>query len=459
MRAQLLNSILFGAWMIEESFAHSSLPMVQRMLMGLPDEILTEEQRQEAIARTLPFHVTSATIQHAATRKEDIQQGSVMVLPMKNAITKNDVFCGPRGTETMSAWVRAAEADTRVLGGVIDMDTPGGESMAMFQMVATLQSAQKPWVAITRFGKATSAGQGIAAACDEVHSTDPNDLFGSIGTMMTFLNMFEAMSAELKTKVQPLYATKSSAKNGAYMAAIKGDFGPLRAQLLDPMNERFIGMMNEMRSITDDGKVFAGQTYYAEEALSIGLIDKTGSSLEEAVARVEELASKRTVVAPKAAAAVVPAATTKPTVTNPSSHMFGFKKETKAIEALMTAKEGERTDEMLTAAQNELDAKGAGFMLVPQTDKIKSVAQLNAHLEALEARATKAEGELTKAQARVAELEIAPKSEKTATEPAAKKDPATPVNDDVDLDDLQHNKDSDAALSWKKPVAKKDEKK
>ena len=139
--------------------------------------------------------------------------------------------------------------------------------------------------------------------------------------------------------------------------------------------------------------------------------------------------------------------------------MFGFNKtvKTQSLQALMSAKEGERTDEMLSAAQTELDEMGSGFMLVPQTKDIKSVSDLNAHVKALETRATKAEGELTKAQARVTELEAMPKSDKTGTEPAAKKDPAAPVNDDVNLDDLQHNKDSDATLAWKKG-AKKEEK-
>lgn len=442
--------------MIEESFAQSMLPFVQELLTTGGQQ-QTDAQVQAAVAKTLPYYASNATLQHIATRKEDIQTGSVMILPIKNAITKNDVNCGPRGTETMAAWVRSSEADERVLGGVIDFDTPGGESQAMFQLMGALQNTQKPWIAITRYGKATSAGQGIASACDEIFSEDANDVFGSVGTMMTFLNMYESMSATLKTKVQPLYATKSTEKNGAYMAALAGNFKPLQEELLDPMNERFINTIKSLRNITDDGKVFAGKTYYAEEAKSIGLIDRTGATLEEAVARVEELSKKKRM----GGTVSLHVATPKSNTTTPkamSKGFFGLTSTTgiKSVLELLEAKE--KTPELLTAAQAELDALNTGLFIVPKNDAVGNVDALNKHIEALSTRATAAETKATELESKLAvatkeveKLGGKPKSDDAVVEPAAKKDPAAPGKDTFNEDELPWNKEADERLGT--PVA------
>lgn len=441
--------------MVEEAFARSSLPVVERLFLG--EQVVSEHDVQNAVADCLPLYATSATLQHAGTSKESIQEGSIMLLPMKNAITKNDVMCGPRGTETMSRWVQAAEADRRVIGGVIDMDSPGGESHAMFQMVAALQNTQKPWVAITRYGSATSAMQGIAAACNEIHSEDDNDKFGSIGTMMTFLDMYKAMSEKLKTKVEPIYASKSTEKNGAYMAALKGDYAPLRAQLLDPLNERFIAMMQSLRNITDDKKVFAGRTYYAEEAKSVGLIDVTGSSLEQAVARVEELHKKK-----NGGATISLHIGNNPsnTTNNTNMDLFKFKSKTpsvKALESLVNAN-GDLTAEMATAAQAELDAMNAGVILVPKTKDIPNVEALNKHVAALTGRATAAEARVKELETENTALKAKPKGEEPVKEPSASADPKVANPGDVNLDELQHNKDADALLGDPSEIKKQTEK-
>lgn len=67
-----------------------------------------------------------------------------------------------------------------------------------------------------------------------------------------------------------------------------------------------------------------------------------------------------------------------------------FKSKFAKLEALVATESDKRTPDQLAAAQQELDTAGAGLMLVPKTDTIKSGADLDAHVANLNKEATDA---------------------------------------------------------------------
>ena len=75
-----------------------------------------------------------------------------------------------------------------------------------------------------------------------------------------------------------------------------------------------------------------------------------------------------------------------------------FRSKFAKLEALAAAKPEERTAEMLEAAQAELDTHTAGVILVPKTDTIKTGADLQKHIDGLEAKAKESDGAKTKAE-------------------------------------------------------------
>ncbi len=60
------------------------------------------------------------------------------------------------------------------------------------------------------------------------------------------------------------------------------------------------------------------------------------------------------------------------------------------LEAFASTKADDRTPEMLQAAQAELSAAGAGLILVPQSETIKTGKDLENHIEQLQTAATTA---------------------------------------------------------------------
>lgn len=80
-----------------------------------------------------------------------------------------------------------------------------------------------------------------------------------------------------------------------------------------------------------------------------------------------------------------------------------FSSRYKALEALADTAAKDRTPEQLAAAQRELEA--SGLIVVPATDKIKSMAHLDEHTTALETRAKDAEGKVSAAEKRATDAE------------------------------------------------------
>lgn len=81
-----------------------------------------------------------------------------------------------------------------------------------------------------------------------------------------------------------------------------------------------------------------------------------------------------------------------------------FKSKFAKLEAFAAAKPEERTPDMLAAAQQEQDQQNTGVILVPKSEEIGTAADLQAHIEALETRATQAEAATAKVTKEMEEL-------------------------------------------------------
>lgn len=75
-----------------------------------------------------------------------------------------------------------------------------------------------------------------------------------------------------------------------------------------------------------------------------------------------------------------------------------FRSRFAALEALVSAKDEERTPEMLAAAQAEMDREGSGLILVPKAEGIQSADQLQQHIDDLVKEASEAKTAATTAQ-------------------------------------------------------------
>jgi protease-4 len=80
-------------------------------------------------------------------------------------------------------------------------------------------------------------------------------------------------------KIHTIYPPESSEKNKAFMLALEGKYDKIIAEHLSPLAQKFIAQMKDLRSfsVDDNHNVFKGATFYAKEAVEIGLADEIAS--------------------------------------------------------------------------------------------------------------------------------------------------------------------------------------
>lgn len=430
--SQILHAIIKGIWAIDPEGALAFLPEVKRVLEGKSFP-LTGEELKAYRAEHLPAYmnasgamITCGDDGTVGPEAEPEQEKYVMVMPVRGAILRNDVSCGPYGMETRAKWLRTAQADPRVVGVVLDMDTPGGQGSGMDVFVKQLQRMTKPVVTFVNSGVSASAGYGIAAATREIILSGKTDVVGSIGALMTLADWKTHFEKHLDLPIHEVYASQSTEKNRPFLLALKANsndpndphYKELREKVLDPFTQDFIDHVKASRpGVKDKSGVFAGAIFYGDEAIALGLADGYGT-LETAVERVRAMA--KTDNKNKGAGTGAGASTSTTTTTTMS-----FKSAiTAAVAGFVTlfSKNEDITTESLAAANAELKEKGLeGVVLVSSARLLEmegaeaaataKVTEANTAVQAAEQKVTDLTAQLEEAKATIAKLEETPSTD------------------------------------------------
>lgn len=198
----------------------------------------------------------------------------INVLSIKTPLFKYDQMCGPSGTRSMTRILKEWEANENVVGVILDIDCPGGQVSGLAEFADFLHNYSKPIVAYTD-GLMASAAYYVAAACDHI-VTNPNaDLIGSIGTMLTYVNLDGIIEAEGGV-IKDIYATGSTRKNEEHRAMKEGSDALLIKNILDPARDKFVADVNLYRPGID-ASVFEGAVYAPADALALNLVNELGT--------------------------------------------------------------------------------------------------------------------------------------------------------------------------------------
>lgn len=189
-----------------------------------------------------------------------------------------------RGMRGLSDDLRAAYSNPNIAGILLEINSGGGEALAMEVIASALAARNKPVVAHTYF--AASAAYGAAAATDEIVALSDLARVGSIGAV---ISLNKAALAEYAEQYVDLYGAKATKKNKEFRAALDGDYSALQ-EVVDEATDKFQAKVKALRplrgsesKITDtlSGDVFAG-----DEAKRRGLVDGIGGT-EYALKRLE----------------------------------------------------------------------------------------------------------------------------------------------------------------------------
>ena len=205
------------------------------------------------------------------------------MIPIRGPLLKYDGACQEPGSMTLSSWVQQADAAPNISGILLVFDTPGGQVDGTQTLVDALGKSSKTTVAYVQDGMMCSAGYWIASACDHLLASQSTDVIGSIGVLTSFYDFRESLKT-MGITYHEVYAPQSSDKNIEYREALAGNYGPLERDL-SFLAEQFISSVRRYRGDkinTSIANPFTGKTFFAQQALSIGLIDGI-CSLEHAI--------------------------------------------------------------------------------------------------------------------------------------------------------------------------------
>lgn len=280
----LLSEILRGVWALEPRLALSYGPLVKNLLDG--KDVNDDFKKNEASVMAISEEGESSAFDSAP-------EGSTALIPLKGTMRKYGGLCS-YGTEEIASFLREAADHKNIDSIILDIDSGGGSVDAVAPMVDAIRYAKSKGKPVVAFADlAASAAYWVASECDMIIASNSISAeFGSIGVMVSFADMKPYYEKE-GVKFHTIYAPESTHKNLPFENAVRGDYQLLQEEVLSPLAKQFQKTVKKNRSGKLDEKtegILNGKMFYAEQALSSGLIDKIGN-LDFAVKQAKRLAS------------------------------------------------------------------------------------------------------------------------------------------------------------------------
>lgn len=216
---------------------------------------------------------------------------NVAIVPVLGAMTKKGDLCS-YGMRDYIGMIERANKSDKIAGILLDMETPGGTVDGTNEFGMAVKNSKKPVVAFGD-GMVASAGYWVASQAREIIANKNNPTeFGSIGVLYIHENYQAFIQKEIGS-VEIIRAPQSQDK--------------ARINVIEPMtSDQREGIVSELKDIatefiktvkkgrgerlqTGEENIFTGNMYKAQDALSIGMIDRL-DTLQGAINRVGDLA-------------------------------------------------------------------------------------------------------------------------------------------------------------------------
>lgn len=397
----LLLAVLNGFFLLEGSAIHNYLPIAEQMREGkfrAADWVEGElPEPSRAIQVFVPHAAELGLMGYESLA--DVPAGSVAVHTIEGVMMEADT-CWSLGTQSLGRLIQQADAHESIVAHVARFNTPGGSTSGLETFAGIIAGTQKPFVSYAQ--QMCSAGYWAGSGANGgIVVGGRTAMIGSIGTKVSFRDYSKAMAAAGVVD-HDIAATKSTNKNAAFEQAVKGNYKPIRQQLLDPLNEVFLDTVRQNRAGKLDpqleDELLSGMVYIGEANVHNGLADQMGSfeeAVQLALSMVQSAASSGG-NAPKK-------------VTNSPTHTMFGKNKFSALTALAGLTGAALTTPLVEAANDQLEEAGiTGVALVSEAAYTELTAKAG-RTDTAEAAVAAAQQEATDAKA----------AEKLATEAVA----------------------------------------
>lgn len=197
-------------------------------------------------------------------------QNGIAIIDLDGPITVGGGMSSYGMTELSDNMLSLSD-DNRVKGFIIHTNSGGGSSAAVEIMVDAINKVKKNkpvYGLIKKGGMAASAAYGILSATQKIFAISEMSIVGSCGTMIQFEGV-KANKENIEGEIEiRLYATKSIKKNIGFEEALNnGNYTYLVDDLLNPVNEYFLAMIESNRPILKGTDFSDGHDSFAKDCI------------------------------------------------------------------------------------------------------------------------------------------------------------------------------------------------
>jgi len=286
----LISEIRRGLWSLDITNIHAYTPVIQNLLAG---QAIAFPGVNKASSLMNILDNYGNIVRPAADGSVSIPPNSIAQVSMIGEVIKTGDFCTYGADEIVAALYKAQE-NTNIDATVFKIDGPGGAVSAIDVFRDFAKNKTKPIIGL--LGDALSLHYWTAVSCCDylISDGDVSPRFGSVGVVCSFMDTRKALEEKGYIKVD-VYADESEHKNEAFRLALDGKFELIKSEHLSPLAVKFQESVRAGRpNLKEETGVLTGKTFYADEALRLGMIDDIGN-IKTAIQKARGLALSQTI--------------------------------------------------------------------------------------------------------------------------------------------------------------------
>lgn len=290
----LLSSLINSPWLIEEEAAQKYI-LLGLTLLNNPDNLKTLLDKEVKIDTSF-YACSKGSELSAYSAYDQAPADSIAVHYIKGPLMKAGYWS--MGMAEIGKMIQEADQHLNVSAHLAIIDSPGGTVDGTEALASVIKSTKKPFVSFVD-GLCASAAYWLASSSNYIIAGGYTARIGSIGTMIS-LTDYSGLMAKYGIKEIVARADASYDKNESFYQLQKGNDKPIKAEMLNPINDIFHSTVKLNRSGSlelskvEKGKTpepLTGKVYLSEAALEYGLIDAIGT-LSEAIEVAFQLTRK-----------------------------------------------------------------------------------------------------------------------------------------------------------------------
>lgn len=281
---QLVN-ILSARWLIAGEVAVNYLPLLVSFLNGQKISIDASllgktDNKPFAVADTGDIN----TVRRWDLDEPDLPENSVALIPVEGLLLAYD-------TANLSRYLKLAENNPAINSVLLLVNSPGGMVSQIDLVSDQISMMSKPVVSFVLDMNA-SAAYWLTSGSRKIIGSSKLNQVGSIGVMTTFNDIWPALK-KFGIDHRQIYASKSTRKNFESRklsdeSLTKEEQEAPLIERMDFVNEIFHATISKNRGIKADSEIFAGDIYYGEKSVELGLIDEI-NTLDHALTLAHQL--------------------------------------------------------------------------------------------------------------------------------------------------------------------------